>query len=167
MIWVKWKLIIYVINRFSGTIGPTIILASLFLKTNRIFRIFVSQFKRGSESTIPLGQVRSTLRYSYKARYHISIVFVHCRSTTPAQDTKWDFPQTSIHQNLVNEYFQIMFCLGLVSIQCIIVLLWITLDTPEVEDVYCEARHVRVCRSNALHMSLAEFYNVILGSIHY
>ena len=59
-----------------------------------------------------------------------------------------------------------MFCLGLVSIQCFIVLLWIILDTPKVEDVYCEARHVLVCRSDALHMGLAEFYNVILGSMH-
>ena len=45
--------------RFSSTIGLTIILAAIFLKTNRIFRIFYAQFRRGSESLVPLGKVRS------------------------------------------------------------------------------------------------------------
>ena len=39
------------------TLGYTLILASLFLKTNRIFRIFYGQFRRGPESMTPLGQV--------------------------------------------------------------------------------------------------------------
>ena len=50
-------------------------------------------------------------------------------------------------------------------IQCFVVLLWITLDNPEVEDVYCIRRHVKVCKSNAFHMSLAEVYNVILAIV--
>ena len=50
-------------------------------------------------------------------------------------------------------------------IQCLVVLIWITLDNPEVEDVYCIRRHVKVCKWNALHMSLAEVYNVILAIV--
>ena len=50
-------------------------------------------------------------------------------------------------------------------IQCFVVLIWITLDNPEVEDVYCIRRHVKVCKWNALHMSLAEVYNVILAIV--
>ena len=67
--------------------------------------------------------------------------------------------------NLIASCPQIIFCLGLVMIQCFVVLLWITLDNPEVEDVYCIRRHVKVCKSNAFHMSLAEVYNVILAIV--
>ena len=49
--------------RFSGSIGLTIILASIFLKTNRIFRIFYTQFRRDPDSTTPFGQVRLNNNY--------------------------------------------------------------------------------------------------------
>ncbi len=58
-----------------------------------------------------------------------------------------------------------MFCVLLVLVQLVLVVVWIALDTPRVDDVYSVERHVQVCSLNARHVALASVYNVILGIV--
>ncbi len=112
--------------RFTSTLGYTFILSSLFLKTNRLFRIFYSQF-------------------SGDAGFH------KAKFTSPRH--------------------QVLICLGLISVQVLIVIVWIAADPPKEMIVYPldrateedhDGRAVLQCRVSPFHLLLVQSYNIVL-----
>ncbi len=53
-------------------------------------------------------------------------------------------------------------CLGLITIQILVILIWLLVDIPEARPLYPTERYVLVCEIYPLHLFLAQFYNIVL-----